>query len=87
MRLYELPNNLKTKQDRETETMKGFWERELEKCDYSKERSKIRQEQSIKLDAEKQLLEAARQNEDIKPDVLLSSKRVGRSKINRGRRE
>jgi hypothetical protein len=43
--LYEVPANLKNKQDREEQVIDAFWQREIEKCNDVKERRVIRKEE------------------------------------------
>lgn len=38
MNLCEVPLNLSKEQDKETEIIRAFWDREMEKCQYVKER-------------------------------------------------
>ena len=43
--LYEVPINLKNPQENELETIKDFWQREIDNCNYVKERRVIRKEE------------------------------------------
>lgn len=43
--LYEVPNNLKSPSDNEKEVIEDFWEREIKKCNYVKERRVVRKEE------------------------------------------
>ena len=42
--LYEVPTNLKNPQDKEEQVIEEFWQREINKCNYVKERRVIRKE-------------------------------------------
>ncbi len=43
--LYEVPSNLKNPQDKEEQVIEEFWQREINKCNYVKERRVIRKEE------------------------------------------
>lgn len=43
--LYEVPSNLKAAQDREDQVIDKFWQREINKCNYVKERRVVRKEE------------------------------------------
>ncbi len=43
--LYEVPLNLKSPQGNEAENIEIFWNREIEKCNYVKERRVVRKEE------------------------------------------
>jgi hypothetical protein len=43
--LYEVPNNLKNPQEKEIDIIEEFWTREINKCNYVKERRVIRKEE------------------------------------------
>ena len=43
--LYKVPPNLRSPQGEEEEAMEKFWDREIQKCDYRKQRDKLRKEE------------------------------------------
>ena len=43
--LYEVPSNLKNPQEKEEENIQDFWQREINKCNYVKERRVLRKEE------------------------------------------
>jgi hypothetical protein len=43
--LYEVPTNLKTPYEKEVNIIDEFWQREINKCNYVKERRVIRKEE------------------------------------------
>lgn len=43
--LYEVPSNLKTAQEKEEQIIDDFWQREINKCNYVKERRVVRKEE------------------------------------------
>ncbi len=43
--LYEVPTNLRTAQENEERIIEDFWRREIDKCNYVKERRNIRKEE------------------------------------------
>jgi hypothetical protein len=43
--LYEVPTNLRNTQDKEVEIIEEFWDREIKKCNYVKERRVVRKEE------------------------------------------
>jgi hypothetical protein len=43
--LYEVPPNLRNKQEREEQVINEFWEREISKCNDTKERRVVRKEE------------------------------------------
>lgn len=61
--LYSVPSNLKDPQGDEAGIMAQFWQREIEKCYYQKERKEIRVEEKEKEDEKRQLDELQREQE------------------------
>ena len=47
--LYETPANLKNPQDKEVQNIEEFWEREIQKCIYVKDRRAVRKEEFLEL--------------------------------------
>ena len=43
--LYEVPKNIRNIQDKEQEIIEEFWDREIKKCNYVKERRVVRKEE------------------------------------------
>jgi len=43
--LYEVPSNLKNPQEKEEQLIDDFWRREINKCNYVKERRVVRKEE------------------------------------------
>jgi hypothetical protein len=43
--LYEVPSNLKNPQEREEQVIEEFWQREINKCNYVKDRRVVRKEE------------------------------------------
>ena len=43
--LYEVPTNLRNPAEREIEIIEDFWQREINKCNYVKERRVLRKEE------------------------------------------
>lgn len=43
--LYEVPSNLRISPEKEVETIEEFWDREIKKCNYVKERRVVRKEE------------------------------------------
>jgi len=43
--LYEVPSNLKNPQEKEESVIEEFWQREINKCNYVKERRVVRKEE------------------------------------------
>lgn len=45
--LYEVPTNLRVLQEKEVEAIEEFWDREIKKCNYVKDRRVIRKEEYL----------------------------------------
>jgi len=43
--LYEVPINLKTPQEKEEQSIEDFWNREINKCNYVKDRRVVRKDE------------------------------------------
>ena len=43
--LYEVPTNLKNPQEKEESVIEEFWQREINKCNYVKDRRFVRKEE------------------------------------------
>lgn len=43
--LYEVPQNLKNPYEKEKQHIEQFWQREIDKCNYVKERRTVRKEE------------------------------------------
>jgi hypothetical protein len=43
--LYEVPPNIRNLQEKEVEAIEEFWDREIKKCNYVKERRVVRKEE------------------------------------------
>lgn len=63
MFLYNVPPNLKNPQGDEANAMRQFWEREIEKCYYQKERKEIRLEEKEEAEEKAALEEMMKEQE------------------------
>lgn len=61
--LYNVPPNLKDPQGDEANIMSQFWQREIDKCNYQKERKEIRIEEKEQEDERRALEELQREQE------------------------